>query len=359
MMFTCAAKSGAASHSSGRRKIDGPKSLVVDIHCHYSSRKAAELVKTSLKDKWSPPLSYGNELSQRVNEQQMADIQPKMDLVAVRIQDMDVMGVDIQAVSPAPYQYYYGIDAEVGRDAARQINDDLAEIVAGHPDRFVAMGTVPLQNTEMAVAELQRCVKTLGMRGVEISTNVNGTELSDPRLTPFFAKAEELDTLIFIHPSGFTQPERFGGHYFMNLISHPLEATLAIGYMIFDGMLDRHPGLKICIAHGGGYAPAYAGRMDHGFHARDDCREHIASPPSSYLRKLYFDTMVFEPDQLGFLIDKYGSDRILLGTDYPYDMGEIDPNGLIDRVADLDDADRARIRGGNAAQLLKIPVKTA
>lgn len=354
MMFTCAADAPAAGHGSRRQATDGSKSLVVDIHCHCSSQKAADLVKAAMKDDWQAPLSYGNELSRQVNEQQIADIRPKMTSVDVRLADMDAMGVDIQAVSPAPYQYYYGIDAEIGRNAARQINDDLAEIVAGHPDRFVALGSVPMQNTDMAVAELERCVKTLGMRGVEISTNVNGRELSDSSLAAFFAKAEELDTLIFLHPSGFTQPERFTGHYFINLISHPLEATLAIGYLIFDGVLDRHPGLKICIAHGGGYAPAYAGRFDHGYHARADCREHISQPPSAYLRKLYFDTMVFEPDQLGFLIEKYGSDRILLGTDYPFDMGEADPNGLIDRVADLNDGDRAMIRGGNAARLLKI-----
>ena len=354
MMFTCGADAASAQHGSRRHGTTEPKKRVVDIHCHYKSQKAADLVLAALKDSWRPPLSYGNSVSQAVNEKQLADIEPKMNSVAVRLADMDAMGVDIQAVSPAPYQYYYGIEPEVGRDAAKQINDDLAEIAAGHPDRFVALGTVPLQHTELAVQELERCIKTLGMRGVEISTNVNGTELSDSRLEPFFAKAEDLDTLIFIHPSGFTQPERFNDHYFINLISHPLEATLAIGYLIFDGVLDRHPGLKICIAHGGGYAASYAGRMDHGFHARADCRQHIIQPPSAYLRRLYFDTMVFEPDQLGFLIEKYGSDHILLGTDYPFDMGEADPNGLIDRVPDLGEADKSMIRGGNAARLLGI-----
>ena len=355
MMFTCAASAPSTGHGDQRRVTDGSKTRVVDIHCHCKSQKAADLVKAASKDSRRTGLAYGNELTQAVNEKQLADIEPKMNSIDVRLADMDAMGVDIQAVSPAPYQYYYGTEAELGRDAARQINDDLAEIAATHPDRFVALGTVPLQHTEMAVQELERCVTDLGMRGVEISTNVNGTELSNPKLTPFFAKAEALDSLIFIHPSGFTQPERFGDHYFMNLISHPLESTLAIGYLIFDGVLDRHPGLKICVAHGGGYAPAYAGRMDHGYHARPDCRQHIEEPPSHYMQKLYFDTMVFEPDQLAFLIEKYGSDHILLGTDYPFDMGDADPNGLIDRVADLNDADRALIRGGNAAELLKIP----
>jgi aminocarboxymuconate-semialdehyde decarboxylase len=353
MMFTCASGGAIPHHGGSRRVSDGSKTLTVDIHCHCQVQAAAEMIKAATKDSYQPPLSYGGDaLTQQVNEKQLSDIKPKMESVAVRLADMDAMGVDIQAVSPAPYQYYYWAEPEPGRAAAQAINDHLAGIAAAHPDRFVALGTVPLQHTGMAVAELERCVKKLGMRGVEISTNVKGEELSNPRLADFFAKAEELDILIFMHPAGFTQPQRFAGHYFANLIGHPLEASLAIGYLIFDGVLDRHPGLKICVAHGGGYAPAYAGRMDHGYHARPDCRQHIALPPSAYLKRLYFDTMVFEPDQLAFLIEKYGSEHILLGTDYPYDMGDYDPRGLVARVPDLSQEDRERICGGNAARLL-------
>jgi aminocarboxymuconate-semialdehyde decarboxylase len=206
----------------------------------------------------------------------------------------------------------------------------------------------------MAVAELERCVNDLGMRGVEISTNVNGAELSEPRLEKFFARVEELDVLIFIHPAAFTHPDRFRKHYFINLIGHPVESTLAISQLIFGGVLDRHPGLKICIAHGGGYLPAYAGRMDHGYHARADSREGLPQPPSVYLKRLYFDTMVFDPDQIAYLAAKYGADHVLLGTDYPFDMGEADPVGLIESVTTLSAEDRRAIRGLNAAQLLKL-----
>ncbi|NQV54767.1 MAG: amidohydrolase, partial [Rhodospirillales bacterium] len=236
----------------------------------------------------------------------------------------------------------------------RLINNEIAECVATHPDRFVGLGSIPLPNTEMAVAELERCVGELGFRGVEINSQVTGDELSAPRLEPFFAKAEELDILIFIHTAGHTYTDRLTEHYFLNIIGHPIEATMAISHLIFDGVMDRHPGLKICVAHGGGYLPSYAGRMDHAYHARPDVRDGLPKPPSEYLKRFYFDTMVFEPDQLKYLIDKFGSDHILLGTDYPYDMGDEDPLGLIGRVAGLDEAAASAIAGGNAAKILKL-----
>ena len=354
MLHKCGAHAPSSEAGGGLRLSDGSKTLTVDIHCHCACKAAADMMKEESERTGHVALAYGSGLTAQVNRQQLDDIRPKMESLETRLADMDRMGVDIQAICAPPYQFYYWAEPETGRAAARMMNDHLAEVAACEPGRFVTLGTLPLQNTEMAVAELERCVKVLGMRGVEISTNVNGEELSSPRLEPFFARAEALDILIFIHPSGFTQPQRFDAHYFVNLLGHPLESSLAIGYLIFDGVLDRYPGLKICIAHGGGFAPAYAGRLDHGYHARADCRQHIAEPPSSYMKRLYFDSMVFEPDQLDFLIRKYGADHVLLGTDYPYDMGESDPVGLINRVEGLGESDRAGICGGNAARLLKI-----
>ncbi|MPY75657.1 MAG: amidohydrolase family protein [Alphaproteobacteria bacterium] len=356
MMYTCAPAGPSPSQGRPHRATDGTKTLTIDIHCHCAAQKASDIVAAATKGKARAPERHANALTQEVAKQQAADIKPKMNSVEVRLADMDRMGVDIQAVSPAPGQFFYWTPPDVGREASMAINDHLAKIVADHPDRFVALGAVPLQDADMATAELERCVKKLGMRGVEIGTNVDGKELSEKRLDKFFAKAEELDIVIFMHPSGFTQPDRFFNHYFTNLIGNPLDTTVAIGHLIFDGVMDRHPGLKICAAHGGGYAGAYPGRFDHGYHARADCREHIASPPSTYLKRFYFDTMVFEPDQLAFLIEKHGSDHILLGTDYPYDMGHYDPHDLIGRVPDIGDEDRRRIKGLNAARLLKIPV---
>lgn len=354
MMFKCAAHAPAADSPRGQTVSNGSKSLVVDIHCHRECQAAKEMMQPHAKDTGVLPLSFGNELTLEVNKAQQENIAPKMQSLEERLADMDRMGVDIQAVSIAPYQYYYWAEPELARDAHRVINDDLAETVAQHPDRLVGLGCVPLQDADMATAELERCVKELGLRGVEINTQVNSGELSEDRLDKFFAKAEELGILIFMHPAGFTHPDRFRDHYFINLVGHPLESTLAISQLIFGGVLDRHPGLKLCVAHGGGYLPAYSGRMDHAYHAREDVRHGLPQPPTDYLKKLYFDTMVFEPDQLGYLIEKFGADHIMLGTDYPYDMGEEDPLGLVDRVAGISDDDRTAICGGNAAGLLNI-----
>jgi aminocarboxymuconate-semialdehyde decarboxylase len=297
------------------------------------------------------PLSFGSELTKEVNRQQLVGLRPKMESLEERLADMDRMGVDIQAVSIAPYQMYYWAEPAIGLDVARLINDELAETVGMHPDRLIGLGTVPLQDTGAAVAELERCVRELGFRGLEVATNVNGEDLSTTRLEPFWAKVEELGAVVFVHSTGFSHRARFTEHYFVNIIGHPVEGTLAAAHLIFDGVMDRYPGLKIVMAHGGGYLPAYAGRMDHAYHARRDVREGLPRPPGSYLRQFYFDTMVFEPDQLAFLIEKYGADHMLLGTDYPYDMGEVDPVGLIGRVVGLGEQEVAAITGGNAARL--------
>jgi len=264
---------------------------------------------------------------------------------------MDAMGIDVQALAPAPAQTYYWADPELGRQTARTVNDNIASIVAGHPDRFVGLGTVPLQDVGLAIAELERIVAEHGFRGVEINTNVAGEDLAAPRLRPFFARAEELGTLLFIHPIGFTEGRRLIEHYFNNVIGNPLESTLALGHLIFGGVLDQYPGLKVVVAHGGGYVPAYAGRMDHAAAARPDCCAHIHHAPSTYLRRLYFDSIVFDPSQLDYLVAQYGADHVLLGTDYPYDMGENDPIGFIESASLEPDQIRA-IVGGNAGRLL-------
>jgi len=267
---------------------------------------------------------------------------------------MDVMGIDMQAISPAPVQMYYWTEPDLGLATARAVNDNIADLVARHPDRFVGLGTVPFQAPELAVRELERLVHSLGMRGIEISSNVDGTDFSDPKFRPVFAKCEELGVLLFMHPSGFTEGRRFGDHYFSNVIGIPLESTIAVHHLIFGGVLDAYPGLKIVVAHGGGYLPAYSGRIDHAASARPDCCEHIKEDPTAYLKRLHFDTMVFTHHQLEYLVGQYGADHVLMGTDYPYDMGEIDPIGFVESAAALDDEQRRRIFGGNAARLLGI-----
>ena len=181
------------------------------------------------------------------------------------MRDFDAMGMDAQVISPAPAQCYYNVPAEVGIEAARMVNEGVASIAARMPDRIpAAMGSVPLQaGGEAAASELEYAAKTLGLKGVEVLAHVGDLELSDPSFEPFWAKAEALGAVVFIHPSGFTEPRRFGRFYFSNVIGNPLDTTMALHHLIFDGVLERYPDLKIIAAHGGGYLPAYSGRIDH------------------------------------------------------------------------------------------------
>ena len=331
----------------------------IDIHCHVHTPAAEDLVKDLPGAGISPSMRWQNEASLEVNRKQAETVREQLTSVERRLADMDALGVDIQAISPSPPQYYYGIPAELGRQTARLINENIASIVAAHPDRFVGMGTVPMQNTEFAVAELERMVRELDLRGVEICTNVAGEELSHERFRPFFAKAQELGILIFMHPNGFTEGRRLTDHYFINVIGNPLDSTVAVSHLIFGGVLDAYPRLKICVAHGGGFLPAYSARMDHAHGARPDCRHAIKRKPTSYLKRLYFDTIVFTHDQLDYLVSQYGSDRLLLGSDYPFDMAEPDPIGFIESDKRLKSDDKAAILGGNAARLLKVRLPSA
>ena len=237
------------------------RELIVDIHCHLNIAAADALIRAEIPNPPNP--LPGSPLSNQVNARLFAAIGPKLNGVDQRIADMDALGVDVQAISPSPGQYYYFAPPELGRDAARVVNDGMAAAVATHPDRLVGMGTVPLQNVEMAVAEMRRCVSELDLRGIEISSNVNGRELAEDDFRPFWAAAEELGVLVFMHPLGFTHGQRLTEHYLNNIIGNPIESTIAVSHLIFGGVLDAHPGLKLCVAHGGGYLPGYWGRMDH------------------------------------------------------------------------------------------------
>jgi aminocarboxymuconate-semialdehyde decarboxylase len=331
------------------------RSLRVDIHCHYLNSEVAARVAHLNPAQHEPSAVFANALTREVNVKQMRDRAPMLTDLKVRLKAMDRMGIDIQAVSPAPNQTYYWTEPGLGRELARAVNERLAEIVAQHPDRFVALGTVPLQEPGLAVAELTHCVKTLGMRGVEINPSVRGMDLTDARLAleKFFGKAEELGIVIFMHPIGFTQGDRLLDHYFNNVIGNPLETTVATSHLIFDGVLERHPKLKIVLPHAGGYLAHYWARMDHAWRARPDCRTVLRKKPSRSLEKFYFDTITFDRGMLTHLIERFGADHVLLGTDYPYDMGMEHPVEFIGGLK-IPKREMAAIMGGNAARLLKI-----
>lgn len=363
MLFTCsnpAHRHGpAGDHGHHRAVTDGKKHFTVDIHCHLHVPEADAMLKDAKAADQRNLYVDTNPLTSEINAKQHQDILPKLTDPTVRIADMDAAGIDVQAVSPSPFHYNYAYEAGFARETSQVVNNRIAEVVGQHPDRFVGLCTVPLQDADIAVAELDRCVKDLGMKGVEISTNVNGQDLTRAGLEKFFARVEELGVVIFMHPIGTSFKERMADHYFRNTIGHPLESALAVGHLVFDGYLEKYSGLKICIAHGGGYVPAYVGRFDHPYHLRDDCRAVISKPPSEYVKKLFFDTVVFTEHQLRYLIETWGADHIVMGTDYPYDMAETDPVGHVDSVKGLSEDDKALVMGGNAAKLLGIEVPAA
>jgi len=330
-------------------RSDGP---VIDIHCHRECAPVADFMRDAAAAAGKVALGHGNATTQAVNKRQLETIKPKMDVLDVRVADMDRMGVDIQAVAISVYQYYYWADAELGAKASRMMNEEFVESTSKHAGRFLPFGTVPLQDTEAAIQELRYLATELGMKGIEIGTHVEGEEISSPRLDPFWAEVEKLGLVVVIHTQGATQQQRLEGHNFVNIIGHAFEATLATAHLIFNGVIERHPDLKILVVHGGGYLPAYAGRIDHGWRAREDVSENVPQPPTSYLRRFFFDTMVFEPDQLRYLVDTYGADHVMLGTDYPYDMGDDDPLVIIGDTPGLEQDQIDLIAGGNAARLL-------
>ena len=357
MLFTCRPPGFETSGTPVPGRFPGPahargKWRTIDIHCHMRSAKATAMVEGNEDvSRWFLE-TQASPQSREINRQNAVRTNEQSVSAERRIADMDHMGIDIQAVSPAPRQTYYGADPDLGLAVSRQINDDIAELCGKHPDRFVGLGTVPFQAPELALRELDRLHKSLGFRGIEIMTHVAGADLSEPRFRPVFARCEELGLLVFMHSDGFTEARRFREHYFANVIGNPLDTTVAVHHLIFGGVLEDCPGLKLVLSHGGGYLPAYSGRIDHAASARPDCCEHLKKMPTEYLKQLYFDSLVYTHHQLEYLVEQYGADRILVATDYPADMGEIDPIGFIEGATGLDDAARRAILGGNAARLL-------
>lgn len=345
------AATAARKHGKPGRGIR-PKSITVDIHAHAAAPRAAAFVKPHFDPASAPLAHFASAESKALNLKQETDIRGWMTEYDGRLAELDRMGVDMQLVMPPPPQCYHTLPVEIAVPAARMVNEGIAEYASRHPDRLIPCGTVPMQDGHEAAKELEHCVKNLGFKGVEILTNVAGRELSDSAFAPFWKKAEELKALVIIHPNGFTEGKRLSRFYFSNVIGNPLETTIALHYLIFDGVLERHPNLKILAVHGGGYLGAYSGRIDHAWGARSDAQADLPQPPTSYLKKIYFDTVVFTPAQLEALVNTFGADHIVMGTDFPFDMLEYDPIGHVGAVEAFDPSTVAAIAGGNARRLL-------
>lgn len=284
----------------------------------------------------------------------MRDLFPRLVDVDARLAQMDATGVDAQLVSVSPAQYHYWAEAGLSREIAIAINEGLRDHCATHPGRLTGVGTVPLQHPDVAVELLEHAM-SLGLKGVEISTYAQDPrtgepiELSDPQLDPLWRRATELDALVLIHPFGCTLGARLNRSYLANVVGQPLEHTVALSQLIFGGVLDRHAELRLLATHGGGYLPSYLGRSDRAWHARTDAHT-CASTPSSYLSRILVDSLVLDPGELRRLVARMGAERVLLGSDYPFDMGEDDPVAAL-RAAGLTPAEFRAVAGGNAARL--------
>jgi aminocarboxymuconate-semialdehyde decarboxylase len=328
-----------------------PSTPTIDIHCHIAVPAAGQIAGPHVDLTKVPLAHFANEETKAINALQEKDRFNVMTNMDARLFDMEAQGIDIQVVAPVPPQCYYSVKPEIAGKAHQVANEGVAEFCAKRPDRFIGLGVTTMQEPELAVKELEIAVKHLGLKGVQILTSVNGGELSDPKYRPFFAKAEELGAFIMMHPNGFTHGERLTNFYFNNVIGNPFETTLALHNLIFTGTLARFPDLKLMAVHGGGYLPGYSGRIDHAWGARDDCHADLPLPPTTYLRQVFLDTVVFTEHQLAYMIDLFGTDRIVMGTDYPFDMAESDPIGHVASL-DLDARDFEAICGGNAALAL-------
>jgi aminocarboxymuconate-semialdehyde decarboxylase len=329
--------------------------LTIDLHCH-ALVPAVEALVAGLPQKAAEPdmmaKTMGEASVAHNNAKMLPTAGPRMTRIEQRLADMDAMGVDVQVISPSPTQYYYWAEPDLAQQIVGQQNDAIAELCARHPRRLAGLGTLALQHPKLAAGQLEHAVKTLGLKGVEISTSVNGKELDDPSLGDFWARAEALGALVFVHPFGTTLGQRTASHYLVNTIGQPLETTIALSRLIFGGVLDAHPRLKILAAHGGGYLPTYVGRSDHAHAVRPEAAADAPRKPSDHLKRIWFDSLVYDPTALRHLIDRVGVSQVVVGTDYPFDMGHYDMHALVDATPGLTDEERAAILGGNAARLV-------
>ena len=342
---SCGLLQSAHAQQAGARSlpisINGKRVKTIDIHSHCHFREAGALLGADAAAIQIPPVNGAEEAFIAVDK---------------RLKAMDAQAVDMEVLSINPF--WYGRDRELAGQIVNIQNEKLAELCASKPDRFAAFASLTLQAPDLAVTELETAVKKQGLKGAAIGGQVAGLEFADPKFHPVWAKAEELGVPLFIHPQGVPEiGKRLSGNGWLgNTIGNPLETTIALSHLIFEGTLDRFPGLKVIAAHGGGYLPSYADRSDHAcMVGPKGCNPDVKlqKKPSEYLRQLYFDSLVFSPEAIRHLVAQVGSSQIVLGSDYPYPW-QLHPVDHIFACTSLSDDEKAAVLGNTAARLLKL-----
>jgi aminocarboxymuconate-semialdehyde decarboxylase len=326
--------------------------IAIDIHAHillpevYAITAAHSAFGRSVADP-----AQSEEARKKARERSDL-VCARMADVTERIAAMDRMGVDVQVLSASlVHQCTYWAPPVESLRLERMLNEHVARLVAAHPSRFVGLGSVPLHAPDLAAREVARCVTELGLRGVTIATRVGDMEIGDRRLWPFWEKAEEHGALVYVHPAGNPSP-RFQKYFLWNSIGQNFEEAMAIASLMYEGVLDAFPRLRICISHGGGYMPLCLGRITRNYLEKPSTRVNMTKSPAEYLRMLYYDTCVYETEELQHLIGRVGADRVILGSDYP--VGEQRPIEFVEATPGLSDADKDKIIGLNAAKLFAL-----
>ncbi len=332
-----------------------PNCVCIDVHTHLSVPESAAMAKPHFKPELDPRTFFSPEESIRYNTEFRAQehIKAKFEQAEARLVDMDLQGVDMQLLAVPPPEYFYWLEPELAVRANRIQHERFAEVVAAHPTRFAAVANIPMNHPEVAVEVMAEAKRDFGFHGFEMNADIVGEDLDDRRFDVIWEKAVELDMTAIMHPQGFTHGQRMDDYYLVNVVCMPLASTVAVSRMILGGVWERFPDLRMMVVHGGGYLPFYFARTDHAYGVRPELRHHISRPPSEYLHKLYFDTTVFEPKMVEYLVDEFGDDHVLMGTDYPFDMGPTDPLAFLAQ-ARLSEQARENVLGANAVRLFNI-----
>lgn len=328
--------------------------LVIDVHSHFFPEEFLTIVERE-----GPPHGAGVDRRGKTASLVLPGHPPSPLTEAfidseARVARLDAVGIGVQAVSLSPPMVYWA-PTDLGIKLARAYNDGIAALCRRYTDRFVGLATLPLQDISASEAEMIRAARALGLRGVYVATSVRGQYLDDPAFRPLWESAHRLGLPVFTHPHTHLGAQDLARFHLFNTIGFPTETAVLVGRLIYSGLLDEYPGVRVVLAHAGGTMPFLLGRLDHAYHSRQDLQRAIAKPPSAYLRHFVFDTITHGDRALQFLIDVVGAERVVVGSDAPYDMADEDPVGRVKRLALPAEAEAA-ILGLTAARLLKVPV---